>query len=68
MPSPRARTRITARPASKARAAQTLGGVQGVVAQMEQQGFGATELAGKLAQTLPQAVNKLTPNGVVQPS
>jgi len=83
------------------------GGVQGIVAQMEQQGFGATvkswvgtgtnmpisadqihaafgsdvvknlaakfgvnpdELAGKLAQALPQAVNKLTPNGVVQHS
>ena len=83
------------------------GGVQGIVAQMEQQGFGATvkswvgtganvpitadqihtafgsdvvknlaakigvnpdELAEKLAQVLPQAVNKLTPNGVVQPS
>jgi uncharacterized protein YidB (DUF937 family) len=83
------------------------GGVQGIVAQMEQQGFGATvqswvgtgtntpisadqihaafgsdvvknlaakfgvnpdELAAKLAQALPQAVNKLTPNGVVQPS
>jgi uncharacterized protein YidB (DUF937 family) len=83
------------------------GGVQGVVAQMEQQGFGATikswvgtganvpisadqihaafgsdvvknlaakfgvnpdDLAQKLAQALPQAVNKLTPNGVVQPS
>jgi uncharacterized protein YidB (DUF937 family) len=83
------------------------GGVQGIVAQMEQQGFGATvkswvgtganvpisadqihaafgsdvvknlaakfgvnpdELAQKLAQALPQAVNKLTPNGVVQPS
>jgi uncharacterized protein YidB (DUF937 family) len=83
------------------------GGVQGIVAQMEQQGFGATvkswvgtganvpisadqihaafgsdvvknlaakfgvnpdELAQKLAQALPQAVNKLTPNGVVQPA
>jgi uncharacterized protein YidB (DUF937 family) len=82
------------------------GGVQGVVAQMEQQGFGATvkswvgtgtnmpisadqirsafgsdvvknlaakigvnpdELAQKLAQALPQAVNKLTPNGAVPP-
>ena len=25
-------------------------------------------LAAKLAQALPQAVNKLTPNGVIQPS
>ena len=83
------------------------GGVQGIVAQMEQQGLGGTvkswvgtganlpisadqihaafgsdviknlaakvglnpnDLAEKLAQALPQAVNKLTPNGVVQPS
>lgn len=80
------------------------GGVQGIVAQMEQQGFGPTiqswisngpnqpisaneihqafgpeniaalaakfginpqELAQKLAQALPQAVNHLTPNGTV---
>lgn len=83
------------------------GGVQGIVAQMEQQGLGGTvkswvgtganlpissdqvhaafgadvikemaakiglnpnDLAAKLAQALPQAVNHLTPNGVVQPS
>ena len=83
------------------------GGVQGIVAQMEQQGLGGTvkswvgtgvnlpisadqihaafgssviaslaakvgmdpnALAAKLAQILPQAVNHLTPNGVVQPS
>jgi uncharacterized protein YidB (DUF937 family) len=83
------------------------GGVQGIVTQMEQQGFGATvqswvgsganlpvsadqihaafgsdvvkelaakfglnpdDLATKLAQALPQAVNKLTPNGVVERS
>jgi uncharacterized protein YidB (DUF937 family) len=83
------------------------GGIQGVIAQMEQQGFGSTvkswvgtgtnmpisadqihaafgseavqnlaakigvtpdELAQKLAQALPQAVNRLTPDGVVQPS
>ena len=82
------------------------GGVQGIVAQMEQQGLGNTvkswvgtganlpisadqvhaafgsdvlsglatkvglnprDLAEKLAQALPQAVNKLTPNGLVQP-
>ena len=82
------------------------GGVQGIVAQMEQQGLGNTvkswvgtgpnlpisadqvhaafgsnviaglaakigmdpnALAAKLAQALPQVVNKLTPNGVVQP-
>ena len=61
------------------------GGVQGIVAQMESQGLGATvkswvgtganqpisadqELAQKLAQALPQAINHLTPNGSVQPS
>jgi uncharacterized protein YidB (DUF937 family) len=82
------------------------GGLQGIVAQMEQQGLGNTvkswvgsganlpispdqvhavfgsdvisglaakfglspqELAQKLSQVLPQAVDKLTPNGVVQP-
>jgi uncharacterized protein YidB (DUF937 family) len=82
------------------------GGVQGIVAQMEQQGLGNTvkswvgpganlpitpdqvhavfgsdvisglaakfglspqELAQKLSQVLPQAVDKLTPNGVVKP-
>jgi len=80
------------------------GGIQGIVAQMEQQGLGATvkswvgtganapisadqihqafgpemisslaaklgippgDLAQKLAQVLPQAINHLTPNGVV---
>lgn len=80
------------------------GGVQGIIAQLEQQGLGATakswvgtganlpisadqihaafgsnvvkelaakfglnpdDLAAKLAQVLPQAVDKLTPNGVV---
>jgi uncharacterized protein YidB (DUF937 family) len=82
------------------------GGVQGIVAQMEQQGLGATvkswvgtgpnapispdqinqafgpainalaaklgiqpgDLAQKLAQALPQAINHLTPNGVVPKS
>ncbi len=83
------------------------GGVQGIVTQMESQGFGATvqswvgsgsnlpisadqvhaafgtdaiaglaakfglnpqDLAQKLAEALPHAVNKLTPNGVVEPS
>ena len=83
------------------------GGVQGIVAQMEQQGLGGTvkswvgtganlpisadqihsafgsnvvaalaakigmdpnALAAKLAQALPEAVNKLTPHGVVQPT
>jgi uncharacterized protein YidB (DUF937 family) len=82
------------------------GGVQGIVAQMEQQGLGNTvkswvgpganlpitpdqvhavfgsdvisglaakfglnpqELAQKLSQVLPQAVDKLTPDGVVKP-
>jgi uncharacterized protein YidB (DUF937 family) len=82
------------------------GGVQGIVAQMEQQGLGNTvkswvgtgpnlpispdqvhavfgsdaisglaakfglnpqDLAQKLSQVLPQAVDKLTPNGVVKP-
>ena len=82
------------------------GGVQGIGAQMQQQGLGATvqswvggganlpispdqvhvafgadtiqalaakfgmhpqDLAQKLAQSLPQAINKLTPNGAVQP-
>jgi uncharacterized protein YidB (DUF937 family) len=82
------------------------GGVQGIVAQMEQQGLGNTvkswvgpganlpispdqvhavfgsdvisglaakfglspqDLPQKLSQVLPQAVDKLTPNGVVQP-
>jgi uncharacterized protein YidB (DUF937 family) len=80
------------------------GGIQGIVAQMEQQGFGPTvkswvsngtnmpitadqihaafgsdsiaalaaklginpqDLAQKLSQVLPQAINKLTPNGTV---
>jgi uncharacterized protein YidB (DUF937 family) len=83
------------------------GGIQGIVAQMEQQGFGPTvkswvsnganmpitpeqihaafgsdslaalaaklglnpqELAQKLSQALPQAINKLTPNGTVPAS
>jgi uncharacterized protein YidB (DUF937 family) len=83
------------------------GGVQGIVAQMEQQGMGSTvkswvgtganlpitpdqvhavfgsdmisglaakfglnpqDLAQKLSQILPQAVDKLTPNGVVKTS
>ena len=83
------------------------GGVQGIVAQMEQQGMGNTvrswvgsganlpitadqvhaafgpevigglaakfglspqELAQKLSQVLPQAVDHLTPNGVVKPA
>ena len=83
------------------------GGVQGIVAQMEQQGLGGTarswvgtganspispdqvhaafgsdmisglasklgmspnDLAAKISQALPQAINKLTPNGVVEPS
>jgi uncharacterized protein YidB (DUF937 family) len=83
------------------------GGVQGIVTQMEQQGFGATvrswvgtgsnvpispdqvhaafgsdsitalaakfglnpqELAQKLSQVLPQAINKLTPAGTVPPN
>jgi uncharacterized protein YidB (DUF937 family) len=82
------------------------GGVQGIVAQMEQQGLGNTvkswvgpganlpispdqvhtvfgsdaisglaakfgmspqDLAGALSKVLPQAVDKLTPNGVVKP-
>ena len=30
-------------------------------------GLHANDLADKLAHALPQAVNKLTPNGVVQP-
>jgi uncharacterized protein YidB (DUF937 family) len=86
---------------------QKHGGVQGIVAQMEQQGLGGTvkswvgtganlpisadqihaafgsstiaalaaqigvnpqDLAAKLAQALPQAINHLTPTGVVQPS
>lgn len=83
------------------------GGVQGIVAQMEQQGLGPTvkswvgtganmpisadqihaafgsdviknlaakfgmnpdDLANKLSQALPQAVNKLTPTGAVPPA
>ena len=83
------------------------GGIQGIVSQMEQQGFGPTvkswvsngsnlpitpdqihaafgsdsisalaakfglnpqELAQKLSQVLPQAINKLTPNGAVPAS
>jgi uncharacterized protein YidB (DUF937 family) len=83
------------------------GGVQGIVAQMEQQGLGATvkswvgeganapmtadqvhqafgadtiatlaakfglnpqDVAAKLSQILPQAIDKLTPGGVVKPS
>jgi uncharacterized protein YidB (DUF937 family) len=83
------------------------GGVQGIVAQTEQQGLGGTvkswvgmdanlpispaqvhqafgadaiaalaaklgvhpqDLAQKLAQALPQAINQLTPTGAVQPS
>jgi uncharacterized protein YidB (DUF937 family) len=83
------------------------GGVQGIVAQMEQQGLGPTvrswvangnnvpitpdqihaafgsdsiaalaakfglnpqDLAQKLSQVLPQAINHLTPNGTVPPS
>jgi uncharacterized protein YidB (DUF937 family) len=83
------------------------GGVQGIVAQMEQQGLGNTvkswvgtganlpitpdqvhaafgsdvisgmaakfgfspqELAQKLAQVLPQAIDRLTPNGAVKPA
>jgi uncharacterized protein YidB (DUF937 family) len=83
------------------------GGVQGIVAQMEQQGLGATvqswvgtganapisadqihqafgpdairalaakfgidpnTMAGKLAQVLPQAIDKLTPNGTIPAS
>jgi uncharacterized protein YidB (DUF937 family) len=86
---------------------QKHGGVQGVVAQLEQQGLGATvkswvgtgpnqpispdqvhqafgpnilnelaakfglngqDLAGKLSQILPGAIDKMTPNGIVPPA
>jgi uncharacterized protein YidB (DUF937 family) len=39
--------------------------IAGLAAKM---GLNPNDLAEKLAQALPQAVNKLTPNGVVQPS
>ncbi len=57
---------------------QKHGGVQGIVAQLEQQGLGGTVkemaakiglspdvLAAKLSQVLPQAIDKLTPGGAV---
>jgi uncharacterized protein YidB (DUF937 family) len=46
------------------------GGIQGIVAQLEQQGLGATVRSGvgtgaKLSQVLPTAIDKLTPTGAV---
>jgi uncharacterized protein YidB (DUF937 family) len=50
---------------------QQHGGVQGVIAQLEQQGLGGVaspqDLSQKLSQVLPAAIDKLTPGGTIPP-